>query len=59
MKETHRKQSIPLKLTVKQSFYIVTRLAGIHVCADDCGGRGAVEMIFNNLFAGSLGQVPS
>lgn len=59
MKETPRKQSIPLKLKVKQSFCIVTRLADIDVCADDCRGKDTAEMIFNNLFVRSLGQVPS
>lgn len=42
----------------KQSFCIVTRLAD-DVCADDCPGKDTAEMIFNNLFVRSLGQIPS
>lgn len=57
--ENPRKQSIPLKLKVKQSFCIVRRLTDIHGCADDCQGRDVAKMIFKNLFVRSLSQVPS
>lgn len=49
MKETPRKQSILLKLKLKQSFCIVTRLADIDVCADEHRGKDTVGMIFSNL----------
>lgn len=49
MKETSRKQSILVKLKLKQSFCIVTRLADIHACADEHCGKDTMEMIFSNL----------
>lgn len=58
-KKINRKQSIPLKLEVKQSLCVLPSFADTHVCTDDPRGTDTAEMIANNLFVGSLGQVPS
>lgn len=58
-KKINRKQSIPLKLEVKQSLCVLPSFADTRVCTDDPCGTDTAEMIVNNLCVGSLGQVPS